>query len=328
MNKFIKIVLLLCFCFVFFPLQQSDAKGSATFVQLLRKDANKTVSQWSADMKKMQAVGIDTVIIQWCAFGDISFIKSDDLRYRNQYDVIPKIVEAASLQGMDIYLGLTADDLYWNNVTLKAVNLEDYFLMRVSLNYEMAEVVGTRFESYSNFKGFYISEEIDDKTWRGKKREEIVSYYLDYLSCKLKGVFPEKEILCSVFFRLRTEPADFAKNIYNIFAPSAVDRILLQDGVGVDIKNLKFVALYFDEFVKLFDKKRVWGVLELFTQTKKDSEFAAVSAAPERVEKQFSNLQNSCDKIVFFSFIDYVHPQQNAKAKLLYQSLLINKKES
>lgn len=322
MKKIIKICLFILFMCGFLPQAKAQESNYATFVQILRKDALKTVSDWQQDMEKMQAVGIDTIIVQWCAFGDESFIKSDKLRYRQQYDIVPKIMEAAGTVGMDVYLGLTSDHLYWNNVTLKDVNLEDYFLLRVFQSYEMAEVLKELYKDNVNLKGFYIPDEIDDKTWRGKRREKIVSYYLDYLSCKVKGLWSEKEILISVFFRLRTAPADFAKNMHSILTPTAIDKILLQDGVGVDIKNLEFVTLYAAEFIKLFGKEKTWGVVEVFKQVQEENEFTAEPAEAVRIQKQIANLKQSCAKITFFSFIDYMHPKKNKEANLLYQFIL------
>lgn len=299
---------------------QCFAEGEASFIQLSRGDVLKTVKDWEQDMALMQAIGIDTIIVQWTAFGDVLYIESDELKYREQHPVIGKIMEAAAQKNMDVYLGLAADDLYWNNANLKKTNLEDYFLLRISVNSKLAKVLLKRFSDYKNWKGFYITEEIDDKTWRGRKAEQIIGYYLEFLSRKLKFLDREKEILISVFFRLRTEPEDFAQNMRDILSLTLVDKILLQDGVGVDAKNLKFVHLYFEQMVYVFGEEKVWGVLEAFKQTGKDSEFMAEPALYSRVEKQLANLSKNCAKIVYFSFLDYMHPEKNIRAKALYSS--------
>lgn len=326
MKKYFKIILMSFVFFVVLYTGKCFAGGTATFVQLHRGDALRTVEEWENDMSLMRAIGIDTVIVQWTSFGDVLYLESDKLRYREQYPVIDRIMEAAARKKMDIYLGLSADDLYWNNATLKKTNLEDYFLLRVSLNFKMAQVLKERFDVYKNWKGFYITEEIDDKTWRGKRAEKLIGYYVEFLSRKLKFLDKDREILISVFFRLRTEPGDFAENMKDILALTLVDRILLQDGVGVDIKNLKFVPLYFEEMVAAFGKDKIWGVLEAFTQTGKDSEFVAEPALYSRVEKQLDSLSKNCAKIAYFSFLDYMHPEKDIKANALYTSFIEVKK--
>lgn len=327
MKIYLKIMILVFL--VGFCLYEENcfAAERATFVQLTRRDVQKTEEVWEKDILLMSSAGITDIIVQWSVYGQVSFVKSDTLKYKEQYQVVDKILKVASRHNIGVYLGLTADDLYWNNVTLKADNLEDYFLLRVSLNYELASVFKELFSDYVNWKGFYISEEIDDKVWRGKKSEKIISYYLAYISGKLKKLCPDKDVLISAFFRLRTEPEDFAENMHRIFSLTKIDKILLQDGVGVDGRLLKFVPLYFEAFVKVFGKDKVWAVVEVFEQVGADNEFFAKPAASGRVLKQFVNIKNNCDKIVLFSFLDYIHPEKSAKAKALYQSLLNSESE-
>lgn len=322
-----KIIALLFFLVSFFAGEICFASEYVTFVQLTRSDVQKTEADWEKDILLMRRLGVTDIVIQWSVYGQVSFVKSNSLKYKEQYSVVDKIFKVSSKYNIGIYTGLTADDLYWNNVTLKADNLEDYFLMRVSLNYELAVVLSELFGSYSNWKGFYIAEEIDDKTWRGKKSEKIISYYLNYISSKLKELYPNKDILVSAFFRLRTEPEDFAENMHRIIAPTKIDKVLLQDGVGVDGRLLKFIPLYFEAFTKIFGKNKVWGVVEAFEQTGKDNEFSAKATDFKRLDKQLSNAKNNSGKIVLFSFLDYINPNQSAEAKALYQSLLDSESE-
>jgi hypothetical protein len=68
------------------------ATPMSTFIQLNRGIAEKTVDDWAKDMSQMQEVGIGTIILQWCAETDVSYVESDDLPQEEQYTTVGKII--------------------------------------------------------------------------------------------------------------------------------------------------------------------------------------------------------------------------------------------
>ena len=53
------------------------AGPTGSFIQLNRRCADRTETDWRADMKQMSAIGIRSIIVQWCAEPGIAYIESE-----------------------------------------------------------------------------------------------------------------------------------------------------------------------------------------------------------------------------------------------------------
>jgi len=50
---------------------------TATFIQLTRAVATNSVAEWQADLNRLKALGIDTVIVQWTAEPPVAYFQAD-----------------------------------------------------------------------------------------------------------------------------------------------------------------------------------------------------------------------------------------------------------
>ena len=132
---FKSILLMLCL----FPALAPGATGepahpvTGTFLQLNRAMVSLSADDWSATLDKMKAIGINTIIIQWCAEEPISYFRND-LSFPEQHEVIERIFAAAGGKGFTFYLGLQNDPAYWQQIQKSENALREYFQIRVARN--------------------------------------------------------------------------------------------------------------------------------------------------------------------------------------------------
>ncbi len=300
------------------------AAPMSTFIQLNRDIAEKTTGDWIKDMKQMHAIGIDSVIVQWCAEPGVLYFESDDLEYDEQYPALERIIKAATDQKMKVCIGLYQDPDYWTQITARDRVLRDYFLVRIVKNEAVQKALIKEFGNEDVWTGYYIPDEIDDLTWRQPGKSKRIKQYLELLCKRLRLNDSSREINISAFFRGRTAPDIFMNNMESIVTSNTVDNLLLQDGAGNLDPSLQYTHIYYRVFKEKWPENyaKLGCVIELFQQESKDDEpFRAVPASPDRVEKQFENATNYFDNIVLFTFSDYADPDLNKTAKKLYDYL-------
>ncbi|MCK5528209.1 MAG: DUF4434 domain-containing protein [Kiritimatiellae bacterium] len=296
----------------------------ATFVQLNRGVAEKTVDEWSEDMVQMKGIGVDTVILQWSAEAEVSYVVSKDLPQKEQYSTVDRILKAAADQKMKVYLGLHHDPHYWTQITARKRVLRDYFLVRVVQNKLLQKVLLEEFGDLSEWVGYYIPDELDDLTWRQPGQAELMANYIKLMCKKLRANDAGRKISVSAFFRGRTAPDIFMANMQSIVAKNTVDNLLLQDGAGLRDPSLQYTPIYYAAFKEHWPKENadLSCVVELFKQESKgDAPFRAVPASVKRVRTQLKSATEYFDDIIFFTFSDYADPDLGGAAKKLYKEL-------
>ncbi len=300
------------------------AAPMSTFIQLNRGITEKTVDDWQKDMVQMRDIGIDTIILQWCAETDVSYIESDDLTYEEQYSTVGRVIDAAKKQEMKIYLGLHHDPHYWTQITARERVLRDYFLVRVVQNERLQKALLEEFAGVPEWVGYYIPDELDDLTWRQPGQAKLVSDYIKLMCKRLRLNDPDRKISISTFFRGRTAPDIFMENMKAIVTTNTVDNLLLQDGAGNLDPSLQYTPIYYKSFKEKWPKENaeLSCVIETFQQESKENQpFVAVPASPERVRTQLNNATNYFDDIILFTFSDYADPDLGVAAKKLYKEL-------
>ena len=300
------------------------ALPTSTFIQLHRGVVEKTDNDWQKDMEQMKDIGIDTIIIQWCAETDVAYIESDDLPYEEQYTTVARIIKAASKSKLNIYLGLHQDPDYWTQITAREKVLRDYFLVKIVQNERLQKALLEEFGDVKEWIGYYIPDELDDLTWRQPGRAVLISNYVKLMCKRLRFNDPDRKISISTFFRGRTAPDIFMENMKAIVTTNTVDNLLLQDGAGNLDPSLQYTPIYYKAFKERWPEENaeLSCVVELFKQESRENQpFVAIPAAPERVRTQINNATNFFTDIIFFTFSDYADPDLGGAAKKLYKEL-------
>jgi hypothetical protein len=242
------------------------------------------------------------------------------------YETLERLFEAVRDSGLTLHLGLMNDPGYWTAITARDRVLRDYFLLRVARNERLQKQLLERFGNRPEWAGYYIAEEIDDLTWRDPRRAVFVRDYLSLMTARLKSNDPARPVAVSAFFRGRTAPDIFARTLLDLTTNGAhrVDAVLVQDGAGADDPPLAYIPLYFQALREAWtaDAPKLWGVIELFTQTSPEGQpFAAVAATPERVVKQIAAAAPHVERLVVFTLKDYADPSRGPGAAQLQQAL-------
>jgi len=87
---------------------------------------------------------------------------------------------------------------------------------------------------YSSFKGWYISEEIDDINWRSFESQQVLFHYLEKLTKHLRVLTPDKQVALSGFSNGALSPDSFQTFWSELLVRANVDTVLFQDGIGVN----------------------------------------------------------------------------------------------
>jgi len=302
----------------------SAAPVNASFIQLNRDFGSWSDAQWRAALEEAKSIGVDTVIVQWSAEGDVAYFEPSPIRYTESFPAVNRILRASERLGLKVVLGLSHDPEYWRFIKARDDVREVYFRVRASENMELIGALLDVFGAARVWTGYYITEEIDDLSWREGKSMEIFRNYLFRLGRVLEAVDPDREVVISSFFRRRTAPLAYASNMRELLRDTVVDRVLIQDGVGVDPLPARFVRFYIEALSEVFSRDpeapALDFVMEIFKQTSgPDEAFVAVSAPVERVQSQLENLAPHSSGITLFTLLDYAAPGNGVEAESLYQ---------
>ena len=221
---------------------------NGTFIQLNRAVAEKSVEDWQADLKQMKDVGIDTVIVQWSSEPPIMYFTypTNTMPYLSEsHAVLETLFEANVAAGLDVYLGLQNNPLYWSQIKGRDRVLRDFFYLRTSRNERLQLGLLDTFGNQESWVGYYIPDEIDDFTWRHDSKRPMIKRYVGHMCERLRANDPERKIAMSAFFRGRTAPHILADNLLDIASNSGLDHLLIQDGVGVGDPPVNYVPFYF-----------------------------------------------------------------------------------
>ena len=300
---------------------------AGTFIQLNRSVATNSVDTWKADLAKMRAVGINTLIVQWSVEKPVAYFRTNSLPCAEQYDTIKRLFEAVHGSGMTVYLGLENDPDYWTQIKSRDRVLRDYFLLRVAANEQVQKGLLAAFELMPEWVGYYIPDEVDDLSWRHPSKQGFIQGYLSLMTRRLKANDPKRAVAVSAFFRGRTAPDIFGRNLVDLTTRTDphVDIVLVQDGVGVGDPPDRYVPTYLKTLREMWPPKgpQFWVVVEAFRQTSSaNAPFAAEPASPERLAGQIESAGACADRSILFTFNDYAHPGRGAAAAALYKSLL------
>ena len=307
------------------------AEISGSFIQLHRGKTERTVEEWRADFKGIKALGGTMLIVQWVAEEPVLFFEPDNRNSLPEmdeaYPVLERIFEAAESEGMELILGLQHHPEYWDQIKGREKVIRDFFRIRMARNHRLQQALLHAFGDRSTWTGYYIPDEIDDFTWRGPSMAALMRDYLQQMTAILRENDPGRSVSVSAFFRGRTAPDYVVENFAAILADTGIDYLMLQDGVGVGEPPLAYVHLFYQAFADHWGSDQqaehlplpaLWGVIETFEQVSgPDQPFVAVGASADRIQEQISVAQPFFDRLILFTFDDYIDLANSAQQRLL-----------
>ncbi len=318
---------------LFVAMATAGAALDGSFIQLHRGKADRTTEEWRTDFQHIKALGGDRVIVQWTAEEPVLYFGADTNILRGMtevYPVLERIFEAAEAENISVVLGLQHHPEFWDQIKSRDKVIQDFFRIRKARNRQLQLVLLNNFGDRTSWTGYYLPDEIDDLTWRSPNKKKLIHGYLRAMAGILRENDPDRTIAVSSFFRGRTVPKRMAEDLMDILSDTGIDYLLVQDGVGVGDPPLAYVPLYYEVLARTWasesaagrDLPALWGVLEAFKQTSgPDEPFTAVPAPPERLREQVEEARPFFDRLILFTFEDYLQPDLGHAATAAFESL-------
>ncbi|MDP8235001.1 MAG: DUF4434 domain-containing protein [Candidatus Erginobacter occultus] len=297
--------------------EEGSVSVRGTFIQLNRELAQRDGVWWDGLFSRIDAAGIDEVIVQYLADG----IGEEAVDY---LPVLEHIFPAAEAHGIELALGLEHDPGWWVEITAPEQVLRDYFLLRAARNLRLRKRLLDLYGDRLSWTGYYIPDEIDDLSWRDPERRGLLGDYLGLLASRLRENDPGRKISVSAFCRGRTEPGLFSRNLFEL-AGDSFDLLLVQDGQGGGDPEIPVLPLYYRALRDRFgetSRPRLAAVVEIFEETTAaGEEFSARPASPAAAAGRFLAAAPYFPEIWIFAFAAYTDPERGKEAAALYSFL-------
>ena len=297
-----------------------------SFLQLTRADALRPHADWERLFADMAAVGITQVFVQW-SFADGVAFYADDPPRPDDVPMVDPLFRLAERHGMRIWLGLAHDAGWWAGIdrARPAREVEVFLARRRLANLAVARALAPSVAGRASFAGWYVPDEVDDRSWLGAERTALVADYLAALGRALEPLAPGAGIAASGFAQGWATPGQVVELWTTIAARAPLTLLLFQDGIGAGKLSLDDPADYLPRLRDAVGSHgaRLGVVVELFAATRPadGASFAAVPAPLDRVERQLDLAwRDTGGPVVGFSVPDYMSPFGGAAAGHAYDA--------
>lgn len=309
---------------IYLPAQASECTGapfSASFLQPLTSDLERSAEAWEATLQSIAGVGIDTLYLQWSVYGELDLSREPGISFLSTW------LDQAHANGLRVNLGLVADADFGSRITDPADALAAYLAGLRERSLAAADRLKARLGDHPAFVGWYLSEEIDDRSWTHPWQVDLLREHLSSLTSLLAELSPEKPVSISTYVSGAQPPAQFERLWRALWSAAPQLHVLLQDGAGVGTvarPDFNEYALRVNNIAARTN--RYWGIIvELFSQQSgpplDDAPFSAHAAPINRMLQQLAAveaLDPGPNEVIAFSVPEYLlDPAKPGQAELL-----------
>jgi Domain of unknown function (DUF4434) len=226
------------------PQAEAGCQGlKGTFLQLTDAQLVRPTAEWQQLFEELRKIGINTLFLQW------TVLDRKPLFQTARHDTtasapLSSILDLAARSGIRVWFGLALDSSYWEQIKQPAEMLKPYFRRRVQ------DLVGflddlNATTAGAPFAGWYIPDEIDDRTWLDPVKRAVLKKYLAETVALLKARRPGSKVAISGFSNSFADPDLLGSFWADVIRASGIDLLLFQDGVGEGKVALENVGLYY-----------------------------------------------------------------------------------
>jgi hypothetical protein len=302
------------------PTEAACPGLKGTFLQLTNAQLARPVAEWRQLFDELRTIGINTLFLQWTVvdrkplFGTVRQETTDNTP-------LAAILDLAAQSGIRVWFGLALDSSYWEEIKQPAELLKPYFRTR------LRDLVGflddlNATAAGAPFAGWYIPDEIDDRTWLDPSKRTILKKYLAETVTLLKARRPGSKVAISGFSNSFADPDLLASFWTDIIRASGIDLLLFQDGVGEGKVALENIGLYYEALDRAVRGAgaQLGAVVELFKLTPDGHRLPAVVS---RIREQIATANRLTSfPAVAFSIPDYMSHLAGSQAGELLSSFL------
>ena len=292
--------ILLCLAIL---LPSSTMAGRAIFYQPQQRDLELAESRWPVIFSEARAKGMDTLIVQWTAYGEVFASETKRVWLQSRLDEAIKA-------GMTVIVGLNADPDVFTRLEQPATVLGDYFRQQRRLDTNLAKYWLSVLPN-NQIAGWYITLEVDDRRWRDTKALEVLKAHLQTEVSELKAV-GNKPVYISSFFAGNMAPMNYADMLSQLRQESKI-QILVQDGAGTAKLTNRERALYLNALSDCKVPVSQGVVYEIFKQTRHDQAFLAEPLTPQALAQVLQKRAPCGQDTVLFSLRYLIEFNQSVK---------------
>ena len=270
-------------------------------------------TKWDAHIKEMKEIGIKNLIIQFSAYEDKIWIKSNNNYSTEKYEnAIPSLFKAAEANKIGVYVGLYFNENYWNYTS----NADSLKLHAQRCN-NLADDIWFQLKSSKSFAGWYIPHEGAPYYYDTEAKFTIFKNNLINPVANYCRQISNKPVAMSAFFNHDLSSTSTVRTFFKQLGKCNLDLILLQDGIGVGHCDLSDLDSYFKAannglYADADFKGAFWADVETFTPQQTPEKFDVVKQKLNTVADYVTNI------VIFQYYTDMcpTGPGGNASAAL------------
>ena len=293
---------------------RSQPKLTGTFLQLWADHRDWPPERWETMFQNFAELELREIYVQWSVYNDIDYSA-----------VIDVILTLAERHGMKVHLGLAFDSTFWATPENPQA-LEASLTARRQRSLRMAQLLSAQDRRQSSLAGWYLPEEINETVWRESQSRQILFQHLKESCRALRGMKPRKPVSISGYADIRTDPTMLAAFWSALLSEAPIDRVLLQDGIGVGNLGVGYAPAYYRVMKDAVSKRRrdMSIIIETFRQVDGDFNQKPFRAVPATFQSLLPQLEAaapySSQELVAFTVPDYMIPQAGKEATALYEA--------
>jgi hypothetical protein len=277
------------------------------FLQLNATCLTEPATAMPARLAAMAAVGMDTVVIQYCAYNGLDLGPAVD-----------RVFDAAEALGMRVWFGGPYDDACWWGECWSPWFLSTFGPVAAMATYEAVCRVADR----PALAGVYLPYETNGLAWPWAMGD-----FFGRLSRSAKRAKPGVPVMISPFTNLvpgavGSLPPEVLGPWWDVVLACAdLDVLAWQDGVGACTAQLGQVNTDLGALAWATRRHgvRLWADTEVFLRTTPlEQPFAATAAPFDRVRRQLEAEAPWVERLIAFDFNDYMDPAVGADQRHLY----------
>jgi Domain of unknown function (DUF4434) len=303
------------------PQAEAACQGlKGTFLQLTEGQLDRPSAEWRQLFDELRTIGINTLFLQWTVLDRKPLFRTSGLETMNNTP-LAAILDLATQFGIRVWFGLESDSSYWEEIKQSPELLRSYFHRRLQhLTGFLDDLNATT--AGAPFAGWYIPDEIDDRTWLDPGRRTILEKYLAETVSLLKARRPGSKVAISGFSNSFADPDLLASFWADVIRASGIDLLLFQDGIGEGKVALENIELYYQalDIAVRGTGAQLGAVVELFSLTPDGRRLPAMIG---RIREQIATANRLTSfPAVAFSIPDYMSHLAGRRAGDLLSNFL------
>lgn len=243
-----------------------------------------SVDDWQTALQNLKAKGIDSVIFQSALWREINecFYISETFNYMTCNPVIERMLEAAEMENIKVYLGGYGSVAGWC----------DKFSEK-DLNRELQEHKRcfNELKKFTNVAGFYFPSETSFRDSRLPEKEKRMNYLYRGFSDMVKEFDSDLKVITSPATMHRPEKTEDFKDFWNtILNNSHIDILMPQDSIGTICSYLHEMDAQWKAWKEVADNNNIelWSHTEIFERRSYFQKVNLYPAKPERIAVQLA----------------------------------------